>query len=161
MRLSVSIDGEQALQSALRDLGDAVADEVRKEVYRAGFALQGDIKERIQRGPKTGNIYTHRFVTINGRAVPIEERGAPHQASAAGQAPASDTGALARSVYLNDASFRAGRAQVSVGSDLVYAAYLEYGTRKIAQRPAWTPAAHEAQRKFRAALEAVVKRATQ
>jgi hypothetical protein len=147
MRLSVNIDGDQALRAALDRLGDEVSALVGREVYRAGFELQNDIKQRIQRGPKTGRVY--------------KRGGVLHQASAPGQAPATDTGRLVNSVYLDDEGIQSGRAQVSVGSLLAYARYLEYGTRHIAERPAWTPAAEMARRKFRDRLEAVVRRATQ
>lgn len=147
MRISVSIDGEEALKAALVSLGDGVTDAVRKEVYRTGLELQGDIKQRIQRGPKTGRVYRRGNIT--------------HQASAPGQAPATDTGRLVNSIYLDDEGFGRGRAEISVGSLLAYAAYLEYGTRTMAERPAWTPAAHEAQRRFKARMEAVIRSATQ
>jgi hypothetical protein len=33
-----------------------------------------------------------------------------------------------------------GAADFAIGSDIPYSYYLEFGTRKIAKRPAWVPA---------------------
>lgn len=53
-----------------------------------------------------------------------------HRASAAGQSPASDTGALRNSI---ESDFL-GRT-VTVKASVDYAGYLEFGTRKMAARP--------------------------
>lgn len=147
MTIRISVNGGDQLAAALRALGDEVADDVRKAVYGTAFELRGDIVKRIQRGPASGRVY--------------KRGGVLHQASAPGEAPASDTGRLANSVYLDDEAFLGGRAVVTVGSVLAYAKHLEYGTRKMAPRPAWTPAAEQARRRFRDRLEAVIRGATQ
>ena len=85
-----------------------------------------DVKKAIQGPPKTGRKYQRGTVV--------------HQASAPGQAPATDTGFLVSSIYNEDR----GYLSKAIGSRLPYAFYLEFGTRKIASRPSWVPAVERA-----------------
>ena len=118
---------QAALKNATKDMKAAVAD----AVTATGLELRGDVVKRIQRGPKTGIIY--------------QRRGVSHQSSAAGQAPATDTGRLANSITFE----QVGPVSVTVGSALIYAAYLEYGTTRMAARPVWRPAVEDMTPKFR------------
>ena len=72
----------------------------------------------IMHDPKTGRIY--------------RRRGVEHQASAPGEAPASDTGTL---VQRSTTEHDAGALVSTVFFRTAYAAALEYGTAKIAPRP--------------------------
>ena len=148
MSLRVSIDGSEALAAALREAGQEVRESVQAELSSIGLSLRGDVVKRIQRGPATGRIY--------------KRGGIIHQASAPGQAPMSDTGRLAASIYF-EKGFESSRGlSVQVGSNLVYAAYLEYGTRHMEEeRPFFTPAANKVRKTFTRRIEAAVKRATQ
>lgn len=74
-----------------------------------------------------------------------------HQASAPGEAPAIDTGALTNSIQTEMLTRTSGM----VYTNMEYAAVLEFGGGHIAPRPAWVPAA-EAER---AAFEAAMKKA--
>jgi HK97 gp10 family phage protein len=63
-----------------------------------------------------------------------------HRASAAGEAPATDTGTLASSI-----SYRQIDAiTAEVESRLPYATFLEFGTVNMDARPSWTPAVEAA-----------------
>ena len=62
-----------------------------------------------------------------------------HQASAPGQAPATETGTLESSITVE----KIDAATVSVGTDSPYAAALEFGTIHIASRPNFAPIAEE------------------
>lgn len=73
--------------------------------------------------PKTGRIY--------------RRKGAEHQASAPGEAPANDTGRLAGSI---DAKYEPEKLTGIIGAHTDYAAYLEYGTSKMEPRPYMRPA---------------------
>lgn len=86
--------------------------------FRLAHQLRNNAIEAIQSGQKSGRIYKRGAIT--------------HQASAPGEAPASDTGALVRSIRV-DHQPGTGRASVVVAAD--YAGYLEFGTRKMAPRP--------------------------
>lgn len=94
----------------------------------------------ITSGPKTGAVYTTFFFTIGSgpdrRVIPYGNR-PPHQASAPGEAPASDTGFLVnnRTVAVDDAELRA-----TVTFHAAYAIYLEFGTDRMEPRPFGRPA---------------------
>lgn len=137
---TISVTGTKELQAALAAMGDDIDQAVTDAVNATGLELRGDVVKRIQRGPKTGRVYKKSSPTRT------------HKASAPGQAPATDTGRLVSSVIFEVE----GPATVTVGSRLAYAHYLEFGTRNIAPRPAWTPAAMEAQPKFIKRLEAAI-----
>ncbi len=77
--------------------------------------MEKEYKKRILSPPKTGRIY-HRK---HGR----------HQASRAGEFPANETGALARSVRSNS-----NATEASVGTNMFYSKFLREGTRKMARR---------------------------
>lgn len=99
--------------------------ETGKIVHSALLGVETDIKERMA-GPKSGRVY------------------GGHIASAPGEAPAIDTGALANSIQTEMDSQTSGA--VYTGEET--APLLEYGTSKMAARPAWIPAAGEARPKF-------------
>lgn len=91
----------------------AASEEVRNEAVRL-----------ILDTPKTGRFYRRRTVV--------------HQASAPGEAPASDTGTLVGRITTN--YDRLPELVGVVGAHTDYAAYLEYGTKKMAARPFMRPA---------------------
>lgn len=80
--------------------------------------VKGEMIRRINSPPKTGTVYTRRGIV--------------HQASAPGEAPATDTGALVNSI---DIFPNPSLLQVVVNVSAAYAAALEYGTVKMAPRP--------------------------
>ncbi len=87
-------------------------------VLIGAYAVQSRGTELIQNPPKTGRIYARR--------------GVRHQASAPGEAPASDTGRLAGSsdVFPNPANVSA-----RINWSAQYAKPLELGTQTIEPRP--------------------------
>jgi phage gpG-like protein len=95
--------------------------------------------DKLYRAPKSGHIYRVGKTPTKAQ----KARGATfreHQASAPGEAPAIDTGALRRSVTHQIVKEGWARYRAKIGSKLPYAAYLEFGTRYIEPRPAWMPA---------------------
>ncbi len=127
MDFSVQVEGLDKISSATKRVQEQVIKELQTGLYASGLKVEKAAKESILNGNKTGRTYTRRTVT--------------HQASAPGEAPASDTGRLANSIttYINkisglEALIIAGRGAVK------YAAMLEFGTRKIAPRPFMFPA---------------------
>jgi HK97 gp10 family phage protein len=120
MDFSVQIDGLDALANASQQVRDAVADEINKAVYASAQQVVLEAKKSILSGGKSGRLYHRRTVT--------------HQASAPGEAPASDTGRLVNS--LSATLTNPGEATASAGnSNVKYAAMLEFGTTNIAPRP--------------------------
>ena len=165
---TIRITGLKEAQAALIELGSDLKAEIDKAVNITAFELQKDLQKRIS-APGTGTTYYRiydektGFTSIfagdsEGYVTSVYGRlnlSATHRASKAGEAPASDSGALLRSIYLN----RVDGGTVVVGSKLLYAAWLEYGTRKIAPRPAWRPAALLAQTAFTQRLKEALARA--
>jgi phage gpG-like protein len=132
---TIILQGGPELQAALRNASKDMQAAVADAVTATGLELRGDVVKRIQQGPKTGRTYQRRGVT--------------HTASAPGQAPATDTGRLANSITFE----QVGPVSVTVGSALIYAAYLEYGTTHMPEpRPAWRPAVEAMGPKFRKRL---------
>lgn len=95
-------------------------------VMESAHDVEGVIKAAMAE-PKSGNVYA------NG-----------HVASAPGEAPAMDTGTLAASIQVEPD----GPTRAAVFTNQDYSAHLEYGTRSMAARPAWVPAAEQVRPRF-------------
>jgi hypothetical protein len=95
-------------------------------VRKTAQDIRSDITEQMQ-GPKSGRVYAR-------------SGGKSHQASAPGEAPAVDFGALVGSVQVEQTSM----LNANVYSNMEYAPLLEFGTMHMAARPAWIPAAERA-----------------
>jgi len=142
-RVTMQLEGGDQLAAALRAYGAKAEKHVGDAVNATGLELRGDIIKRIQKGPASGVTYEK----YNPRRT--------HTASAPGEAPATDTGRLASSVDFK----REGPMSATVGSQVAYAAMLEFGTSRIAPRPAWVPATESMRPKFRQRLETALARA--
>lgn len=103
----------------------------------------------------TREDYIERIQTINGTK--RETRYGPKReviVSSPGEAPNSDTGNL-----INRTGVAAlGRNKVEVYSAAEYADWLEYGTRKMAPRPAMGPAYKATEKKVVAAIAKAIAR---
>ena len=125
--MAESIDIQvKRISAKLRKLGESIPREVQTELYVGGLQIEETAKRSIQSGDKSGRIYQK----YNPRRT--------HKASAAGQAPASDTGALVNSIRTErvdkGADVKAG------GGATDYAVHLEFGTSTILPRPYMQPA---------------------
>lgn len=143
--VTITLSGGKELQAALKAMQGQISVEVGRAVVGSALELQGDIKKRIQRGPASGRVYKKSNPTRT------------HQASSPGEAPASDSGRLANSIFFDTQ----GSLTAVVGSRLVYALWLEFGTTNMAARPYFRPAVEQMRAKFQSRLEAAVRRATQ
>lgn len=108
-------------------------------VDKTAHEIEGNAKASLA-GSKSGKVY--------------ERRGRSHQASAPGEAPANDYGALGNSIQTQNTG-QLSRL-VSVGAE--HGAVLETGGAKVAARPFMGPAAEQARPGFEAAVRAVVDR---
>lgn len=97
---------------------------IRRGIVRGTEALRNEVISQVLDTPKTGRIYARR--------------GVEHQASAPGEPPASDTGALVRSIRTDYARIEAGVG--SVVASAAHAPALEYGTERMEPRPFMRPA---------------------
>jgi hypothetical protein len=107
-----------------------------------GLAMLNSAKRKIQKGPASGITYQK----YGPRRV--------HQASAPGEAPATDTGGLVNSGFheLDESAL-----EVSVGFAKFYAALLEYGTRIMEKRPFLLPTVEEWRRRIAGVIKAAIQ----
>ena len=111
-----------------------ITENVVKLLNRGALLVEGTAKESIQRGAKTGRTYRRGGIT--------------HQASAAGEAPASDTGFLVSNITHNLAT-KGQTMTAKVLSNAKYSKFLEYGTRKMEERPFLQPALEQNKKKIK------------
>lgn len=140
MRIKVEIDGLQQLIGQLEKAGISAKDAIEETAFDLATETQSHAIRGIQQGPKSGRTYSRGTVT--------------HQASAAGQYPATDTGRLVASVrYIMQ-----GPVDYVVGTNVEYGPMLEFGTSKMGARPWLLPSFELAkvnvEKELRARLEA-------
>lgn len=119
LRVQVQVHDLAIFQRLLNQWGQTKRRQLTQGLGEAALVVQAEARSLILRGPKTGKLYIRR-----GRI--------KHRASAPGEAPASDTGTLVRSIVINVDPIR---LTASVGSNVLYAPYLELGTRRMKARP--------------------------
>lgn len=141
--MRISVKGTKELSARLAKASAQIRQEVDEEIGLIAAELEADIVLSIQQGPKTGRVYQRGNVV--------------HQASKAGETPASDTGTLLKSIY----SEKEREMTWTVGSRLVYALYLEFGTRRMGARPFFRPAVERIRPEFGRRMEAVMLRVLQ
>jgi len=142
MTVTITPQNMQEVQKALREHGEKAVRAIGAAVQASALEITTDIKKRVQRGPATGRTYTRGAVS--------------HQASAPGEAPATDSGGLASSInYSKKAPMTA-----EIESRLPYATYLEFGTSRIAPRPSWVPAVEKYSPKFQLRITTAIARLT-
>lgn len=145
MIVSIKVTGTKELARALRSMSDEVREKVGQATQATALELRAEVIKSIQRGPKSGVTYQK----YNPRR--------SHKASAPGQAPATDLGRLVGSIRYEKAS----QMRATVGAYAVYAAYLEFGTRKMAARPFMRPAAEKVRASFERRIRKAVAEAVQ
>jgi HK97 gp10 family phage protein len=129
----------------------AIYDGLKDAIGKLCLDIQTDAQLSIQQGPKTGRIYRDQaevnFKTKAGKTVSFTaHKGGKkaHQASAPGEAPASDTGNLANSIDASIMEIRIAQLEGKVAVNAEYGPDLEFGTVKMAARPFLGPAAERA-----------------
>jgi len=142
MSVAIRVNGSEQVRAALARFGAEISAQVSKAVEATAIEALTYVRRAIQGPPKTGKIYT----IANGKK---------HQASAPGQAPATDDGGLVTSTDIS----RIDSMTWAIGSRLDYAFYLEFGTMKIEPRPSWVPAAERAAPRLQKRLERVIAQA--
>jgi HK97 gp10 family phage protein len=140
---SVRLTGNKELKDALRRLGVNADKELADAVRMTAQGIRGNAQKLIARGTKSGAVYDK----TNPRR--------RHRASAAGEAPATDTGRLVGSIRADVAG-----KEANVSANTVYAAPLEFGTRDIAPRPFMVPALESERPSWERRLREAVTKAT-
>lgn len=145
--IKIKVNGVESTIKSLNKLGKVGQDEAKKAVRASLEMVRTTAIKDIQRGTKTGRVYERAAGSNLSRV---------HQASAAGEAPATDTGRLVSSIKVEQMGLSG-----SVGTDLEYAKDLEFGTFRVAARPFLRPALNNNQtniiKVFEAALAKAVK----
>lgn len=142
MKIKATIVNLNDLDPALDRYDERIRRVVLKWLNAVGLLVVNKAKQSILKGPASGTIYRK----YNPRR--------DHRASAPGEAPASDTGTLARSVNLE---VRERLHEVDVGTDVKHGKHLELGTRLMSARPWLLPALHKMKNKFVPLLKAMMR----
>ena len=142
--VNVEIVGMKEVRAALARLGVDIEKACGTAVQASALEALTDVRKAIQGPPKTGREYPRGK---NGDKI--------HRASAPGEAPATDTGALASSTYHTPVN----PLTAAIGSRLDYAFYLEFGTFKMEKRPSWVPAVERAAPRLQKRIERIIAQA--
>jgi HK97 gp10 family phage protein len=125
------------------EIGASMAREIDGVCHNTALDIQARAQLAIQNPPKSGRIYKRGNVL--------------HQASAPGEAPATDTSALVNSAYtkkIADADYETG----FTAKETDYARHLEFGTAKMEPRPYLRPAVEAVRDAFIRAIKRIVER---
>lgn len=112
-------------------------------LVRGGNIVRNEMLRLILKTTKSGSIY--------------RRRGVEHQASAPGEAPASDIGTLVQSISPPVAN--ASRLLVALTVSAAHGRKLEYGTSKMEARPFARPAANNSKAEVKGAILHELKQA--
>jgi phage gpG-like protein len=140
--MKAQLTGTAELKAALREFGINADKELAAIVRGTAQNVRTHAIKSVQRGPKTGEVYTK----TNPKRT--------HRASAPGQAPATDTGRLANSLKADIQGIRA-----TVFTNVDYAPFLEFGTRTIEPRPFLFPALEQERPAWNRRLDKIVDQA--
>jgi hypothetical protein len=136
IQIRMTLPGLDDLRKAFEQAKEETKKKVKDAVTRTTLRVHAAAKKRIQQGPKTGEIV--RKYTPNRE----------HQQSQRGEAPATDTGALANSIF-----WKVDETGGYVFSNLEYAPILEFSL----ERPFLFPSLEENAPEFRRELEEILK----
>lgn len=139
-RVTVEVRGLRELETKFRRVPRVTEEAAMDGLAACGLVIQSKAKELVQKGPKTGLIY--------------KRRGVMHQASAPGEAPATDQGDLVSSIQMD---VEKHNEEVIVSAGTAYARMLEFGTLYVAARSFMQRAVDE----LRSRLSAIFTQAAQ
>lgn len=134
----IKVEGVDALVRKLQKLGGMSPEIMGKSLLAGALVLEGAVKRSFQ-GAKHGRVYSRGQKS--------------HTASAPGETPAIDYGAL-----LNSISSAQEGSDAIVFTNQEHGPMLEFGTSKMAARPFMRPAADEHKDEVKTAIEATAKR---
>jgi HK97 gp10 family phage protein len=121
---------QKALARATRNLGEVLGGigvGGKAGLADVGVVVSNRVRQKLST-PGTGRTYRRASVV--------------HVASAPGKPPAVDTGRL-RASYTWRTGVDARGPYVEIGTNVLYAPFLEFGTRRMAARPHLRPAVNE------------------
>jgi len=126
MKIDFEMHGLDNAIIRVRDIDDSANQTVLKALEAGAFKIRNRILQAMKRTPRTGRAY---------------RRGKRwHIASSPGNAPARDMGELMSHIMVKS---RMLEVEVGATAGAPYYKFLEFGTRKMAQRPSLLPAINE------------------
>ncbi len=143
MAVSVRIKGQDRLNAKLRRMTNGIGSRVGKAIATSAAEVQREAILSIRGGSRSGVV-----VTIGGK---------PHQRSAPGERPKTDTGALVGSIFAEVDLANRDKPSAAVGTDLKHGAFLEFGTLKMGARPWLQPAFEGLKSKIRKRIAQAVR----
>lgn len=149
--VSVRIEGLEELQAEIRKFGPNVDAAVRQAEDSTAIAIRRRAIRSFHQGPASGKIYG----PVKGK------RSKPHQASAEGEFPMSDTGTLAGRTKAGtraEIKWERDNKGAVVGTDVMYGKYLEFKPSNRGGRPWLGPAVKAEIPGFRKRLIAAIRR---
>ncbi len=171
MSTNAVVDFKDALRN-MQERGKlkSVKQALKVALFAGALLIQGRARTRILKGPKSGIVYgPARIARIANRGGQMSKSQAKkvHQASAPGEAPANETGNLARMIVVVRPEQTGETFTAQVLSTSKYAAALEYGTRKagknkstvILERPYMRPSVDESVKQIDEMIRAAVSAA--
>lgn len=172
--MKITVLGVEALKQQFKHMRQEMTAELRGAVEGAALAVEKQMKELMQKPPKSGRLYRRssikRAATKGRLAMGLRRTaGNPkkvivganfHRASAPGEAPASDTGRLVASLsHKIERDGLTATIGVHEVSKVKYAAALEFGTRHMAARPFVVRALRETQEEVERRIRNGIERA--
>lgn len=133
LQTGFSILGVAALKKKVQKLHNAAVTQVKREIAEGTLRIAGQaVKDIASISPGSQSQIRYGAKGASGKSGKRVALVSP-----AGQPPNSDTGSLARSIQIKieDDGFKG-----SVGTELKYGFWLEFGTNKMAARPYLRPA---------------------
>jgi len=123
MKTKIKVKGLSSLERKLANLPKKLLFPIQHAVMDGALSIQKTAVDGINRGSRSGVLYT--------RGGKVGRR------SKSGEYPKSDTGNLARSIFINSVS-GTNKLAYHVGANLrkaKYAMYLEFGSSQMESRP--------------------------
>jgi hypothetical protein len=143
--MRITVTGLAQAIAQIERLGTEGREEASRAVAETTLKIHADVVKKILRDPKTGYVYVRR---AGGNLQ-------THRASAAGEAPANDSGG-----YVNSIQKKTNGLQGQVFSRMPRAFWLEHGTLRTAARPHFQPSVEENVEYFNERLRLAMIRAT-
>lgn len=140
--VKVTVLGVSKLQETLKNLNANINKGVNQGLSAIGLIVQNHAKQALQKPPKTGKLRKKR-----------RNKNVVHQASAPGEAPATDTGALVDSIQMDVSE---NSQSVTISALTNYAAALEFKMN----RPFLRPAVEQNKERFPGILAAYIEKNT-
>jgi HK97 gp10 family phage protein len=128
MKVTIDVTGDLEVFEKIKTFDKKIQKAIEDGLLATASITTSIAQKSILSKPKTGNIYK-------------KLKRSYHQASAAGEAPANDTGRLVSSMRsaLDETPLSASSI-----AGTAYATHLEYGTKSMSPRPFMRPAAEKA-----------------